>query len=99
MSENKVDAGDAGTMSTAPLCVGCQRQMSAEQEPWRIVTWELADGRPRSALFCPECGWRVETFAENVDGEAVQLEDNTPASVFRVLGAGVSGEEADDAPA
>jgi hypothetical protein len=50
------------------------------------------------AFFCPECDWRVETFAANVDGEVTRLEDNTPRSVFGpIQDIGDEEEEDDDA--
>jgi hypothetical protein len=51
--------------------------MATDQAPWQVVEFDRG-----VAFYCPECFWRVETFAANSDGQAHQLPDNTPASVI-----------------
>ena len=72
----------AGTV--APLCIGCEQQMSTDQPAWRVVVFD-GPFLPCLAFFCPDCDWRVETFAANRKGESAVLMDNTPAGVIDII--------------
>ncbi len=80
--------------SMAPRCNGCECEMSVDEEPWtavvgvriRLATDYRTDMHsPIVVFYCPDCEWAAGTFAENMNGEVVPLEDNTPGTVLGLL--------------
>ena len=87
-------------MNTAPSCIGCQKQMDADGDPWLAASfmhekqatgYRVAMVAPRVAFFCPDCEWRIDTFTDNVHADVVRLESNTPRDVFSVIFAAKRG--------
>jgi len=69
--------------------------MTADQDPWFVAFFQQEkpatehrrrlEPVPRFAFFCPDCEWKVATFAGNLTADEVRLPSNSPRDVLAAV--------------